>query len=106
MVWRLDTASTWCLGLVVWSCGVSGLRFLENKKAPQSPAGLSKSGIDLLSHPQKGSTISANGLNFSVRNGKRWILTAITTAIYYLREKAQQSSDLLELRFFLGYFSV
>ena len=26
-------------------------------------------------------------LNFSVRNGKRWILTAITTAIYDLREK-------------------
>ena len=27
-----------------------------------------------------GSTISASELNFSVRNGKRWILTAITTA--------------------------
>ena len=35
-------------------------------------SGFVKSGIDLLSHPQKGSTISANGLNFSVRNGKGW----------------------------------
>ncbi len=33
-----------------------------------------KSGVDLLSHPQKGSTISASRLNFSVRNGKRWTL--------------------------------
>ena len=33
-----------------------------------------KSGVDLLSHPQKGSTISASRLNFSVRNGKRWTM--------------------------------
>ena len=33
------------------------------------------------------STIGDGELNFSVRNGKRWILTAITTVIYYLREK-------------------
>ena len=33
------------------------------------------------------STIGVGELNFSVRNGKRWILTAITTAICYLREK-------------------
>ena len=32
------------------------------------------------------STIGDGELNFSVRNGKRWILTAITTAVYYLRE--------------------
>jgi hypothetical protein len=31
-----------------------------------------KIGSDLLSHPKKGSTIGAEGLNFSVRNGKRW----------------------------------
>jgi hypothetical protein len=30
-----------------------------------------KVGGDLLSHPLGGSTISAKGLNFSVRNGKR-----------------------------------
>ena len=35
------------------------------------------------------STIGDGELNFSVRNGKRWILTAITTAVYYLREKTQ-----------------
>ncbi len=32
------------------------------------------------------STIGDGELNFSVRNGKRWILTAITTAVFYLRE--------------------
>ena len=30
------------------------------------------------------STIGANGLNFSVRDGKRWIPVAITTIIYHL----------------------
>ena len=34
-----------------------------------------------------GSTIGDGELNFSVRNGKRWFLTAIATAIYYLREQ-------------------
>ena len=33
------------------------------------------------------STIGDGELNFSVRNGKRWFLTAIATAIYDLREK-------------------
>ena len=33
-----------------------------------------------------GSTIGASELNFSVRYGKRWFLTAITAAVYYLRE--------------------
>ena len=33
-----------------------------------------------------GSTIGASELNFSVRYGKRWILTAITAAVFYLRE--------------------
>ena len=33
-----------------------------------------------------GSTIGDGELNFSVRNGKRWFLTAITTAVCYLRE--------------------
>ena len=36
------------------------------------------------------STIGDGELNFSVRNGKRWILTAITTVIYYLREKVAE----------------
>ena len=34
-----------------------------------------------------GSTIGDGELNFSVRNGKRWFLTAITAAIYDLREQ-------------------
>ena len=33
-----------------------------------------------------GSTIGDGGLNFSVRNGKRWYPAAIATAICYLRE--------------------
>ena len=33
-----------------------------------------------------GSTIGDGELNFSVRNGKRWILTAITATIYVLRK--------------------
>ena len=36
------------------------------------------------------STIGVGELNFSVRNGKRWILTAITTALCYLREKTSE----------------
>ena len=58
------------------------------------------------------STIGDGELNFSVRNGKRWILTAITTAVYYLREKTQfgEPSGPLEsqsdLRYFLAYLSL
>ena len=37
-----------------------------------------------------GSTIGDGELNFSVRNGKRWFLTAITAAIYYLREQTSR----------------
>ena len=37
-----------------------------------------KIGSYLLSH-QDGSTIGVKGLNFSVRNGKRWIPLAIAT---------------------------
>ena len=33
-----------------------------------------------------GSTIGDGELNFSVRNGKRWILTAITATVYVLRK--------------------
>ena len=44
------------------------------------------------------STIGDGELNFSVRNGKRWILTAITTVVYYLREKTSDSP--------FGYYAV
>ena len=33
-----------------------------------------------------GSTIGDGGLNFSVRNGKRWDPAAITATVYHLRE--------------------
>ncbi len=44
---------------------------LHKKKAPHYCEAF-KIGIDLLSHDQNRSTISASRLNFSVRNGKRW----------------------------------
>ena len=44
------------------------------------------------------STIGDGELNFSVRNGKRWILTAITTVVFYLREKTADSP--------FGYYTV
>ena len=58
------------------------------KKNSEYPLGYSlfdfcirkKKGGDLLSH--KCSTIGAVGLNFSVRNGKRWNTYAITTIIF------------------------
>ena len=39
------------------------------------------------------STIGADELNGSVRDGKRWILIALTTAIYYLRDHSLGSVD-------------
>ena len=70
------------------------------KKPLQKTVRVYKSGIDLLSHPQKGSTIGANGLNFSVRNGKRWSPVAIATLIrlrspayIILREIKKSSRD-------------
>ena len=56
------------------------------------------------------STIGDGELNFSVRNGKRWILTAITTAVFYLREKIQFGGpsgpvdQQSELRYFSAIF--
>ena len=43
-----------------------------------------------------GSTIGEGGLNFSVRNGKRWIPAAIATAVYVLRKITGQVLDLAE----------
>ena len=45
------------------------------------------------------STIGDGELNFSVRNGKRWILTAITTVVYYLREKTEEIVSPLQINF-------
>ena len=53
----------------------------KQKKAPPEPCGSSgaERGGDLLSRPTRGSTIGAGGLNFSVRDGKRWSPAAIAT---------------------------
>jgi hypothetical protein len=53
------------------------LEGVELKIPPGKPDGIKKIGNVLLSH--KRSTIGANGLNFSVRNGKRWFPNAIVT---------------------------
>ena len=49
-----------------------------NKKKDDSYESSLKFGVYLLSH-LTGSTIGVKGLNFSVRNGKRWILHVINT---------------------------
>ena len=83
----------------------------ENKKIPGTRQSLGDRRTAATYSPNWWvSTIGDGELNFSVRNGKRWILTAITTAVFYLREKNhfggpsgpvdQQS----ELRFFSAIF--
>ena len=56
----------------------------------RSPVELSRSGFRKAAAAYSptwwGSTIGAGEFNFSVRNGKRWFITAITAAVYYLRE--------------------
>ena len=55
-----------------WYCATKKKRVSDPK-----PETLPKDGGDLLSHLR--STIGVNGLNFSVRNGKRWNPAAIAT---------------------------
>ena len=52
-----------------------------------------KSGVDLLSHDQNRSTISAIRLNFSVRNGKRWTMMQQTPKIVDDQKKDFQNKD-------------
>jgi hypothetical protein len=49
----------------------------------KNPGDKKKPGNDLLSHPFKGSTIGAGELNFRVRNGNGWNLSAIITRQNY-----------------------
>ena len=60
----------------------------ENEKAPLlSTTGLSPKKLATTYSPtMSGSTIGAAELNFSVRNGKRWILRAIATRIFNSRQ--------------------
>ena len=54
----------------------------HNKKSPDSSLNRdSRSAAATYSPTWCSSTIGASELNFSVRDGKRWILTAITAAI-------------------------
>jgi hypothetical protein len=64
------------------SAGALPLRFsscyyTKKTRALRKEPGFLKVGDDLLFH--KCSTIGADGLNFSVRNGKRWFPVAIVT---------------------------
>ena len=58
------------------------------KKSPDSSLNRdSRSAAATYSPTWCSSTIGASELNFSVRDGKRWILTAITAAIYQLKKR-------------------
>ena len=64
----------------------------KTKKAPGiSPGGFIKGGGYLLSHLMC-STIGAIGLNFSVRNGKRWIPNA-TATLNMLRVRSEKMKN-------------
>ena len=67
--------------------------------------GLVKSVAATYSPTWWGSTIGDGELNFSVRNGKRWILTAITATIYVLRKnnKICNSSSLPDVLLAFGF---
>ncbi len=54
--------------------GYSFINITAQKNPTFMGLGFCKSGVDLLSHGQNRSTISAIRLNFSVRNGKRWTM--------------------------------
>ena len=62
---------------IVWNAGL----FWKKAAATYSPAGRS--------------TIGADGLNFSVRNGKRWNPVAIATSVglTWLRSKSNQLKE-------------
>ena len=62
--------------------------------------GSHKKGGDLLSRVS--STIGAEELNFSVRNGKRWILLAITTLIFCIPFRDTFSFSFLD--FYLVFY--
>ena len=57
----------------------------KQKSRPETLVGIRRTAA-AYSSTWWGSTIGDGGLNFSVRNGKRWFPAAIATAIYYLRE--------------------
>ncbi len=57
----------------------SGYRVHKHEKAPEVNRGLVDKMAATYSPTWFRSTIGAIGLNFSVRNGKRWIPNAITT---------------------------
>lgn len=56
----------------------TGVLWLKKKPCSLHYRAILKTGSYLLSH-HYGSTIGVKGLNFSVRNGKRWVPLAIAT---------------------------
>ena len=71
------------------------LRLDYTKKAPRQRLEAScKSVAATYSPTWWGSTIGDGELNFSVRNGKRWILTAITATICVLRKNNSISNSI------------
>ena len=76
-VWE-DCTHRWRLSADSLSTSLD-LAFLYNKKSQVSKTWLKEAAT--YSPTTKCSTIGVSELNFSVRNGKRWDLTAITTLI-------------------------
>ena len=73
---------TWFIEFYVKNI-VSSIKFIQKKTSRFSSEGLWRLAATY-SPTWYSSTIGANGLNFSVRDGKRWIPVAITTIIYRL----------------------
>ena len=97
----------------IWARTREGMAINEDSRANIVGPGIQRTAA-AYSPTWWGSTIGDGGLNFSVRNGKRWYPAAIATAIYYLREITNSAlpsenrfSDLLLLPAFswLSFFS-
>ena len=73
------------------SCNLRGKEKGRDAPCPGHPPLHEKEGGYLLSH--EGSTIGAGGLNFSVRNGKRWDPAAIATTMRGTRDAEAEGRE-------------
>ena len=68
----------------MWNYSATNLQKIKKKKARSSSDDRAfRKAAAAYSPTWWGSTIGVSVLNFSVRDGKRWIHTAITTAVYF-----------------------
>ena len=62
-------------------CGQAFFMYKKREDGSFESSSLGKKAAATYSHTWYGTTIGTGELNFSVRDGKRWILTVITAAI-------------------------